>query len=297
MACGHGSLEGAGVTAGNWGRWGADDERGALNLVDAAAVRRGLAAAGEGRVLGLAVPLRSQGLPLVERRPPFVHTMLVSGADYEAGARRGPDGFQFADDFLAMAVHSGTHLDALSHVARRGEMYNGVSAGLVRGAGGARRLGIEHFGGLVTRGVLLDVAGEEPVISARELEAALARTGADLLPGDAVFLHTGWLQAFQEGTATSDAERGIGVEAATWLASRDVVLVAADNFAVETVPYEGGGSAPAHIVLLQQHGIYILEMADVRPLIAAGITTFACVVAPLPISGGVGSPVNPLAIY
>lgn len=292
------------MTGPNWGRWGDDDERGALNLLDADAVRRGLAAAREGRVVPLGLPVQSRRVPVLPPRPPVLHTMLVDGADFEAGARRGPNGVQFADDHLSLACHSGTHIDALSHVARDGLMFNGMPAREVRSATGARRLGIDRVGGIVCRGVLLDVlataggpleAGR--AITVADLEAAAGAQGVELLPGDAALVRTGWLARFDERDPSWYAgEPGIDVEAACWLADQGVVLVGADNFAVEVVPSASGDPIPVHLALLQERGVYLLELVDLDPLAAAGAATFTFVLAPLRITGGVGSPVNPLAI-
>src|SRR6266508_813421 len=158
-------------------RWAADDERGALNLIDQASVRRALGAARLCRVVALGIPLNSR-TPVLPPRPPVLHAMLVDGADYSAGARRAPNGFQFADDYLAMAIHSGTNLDALSHVARTGIMYNGIPATEVRSRSGATRLGVEKVGGIVCRGILLDVASTKPwepsrVITTSDLQQAM----------------------------------------------------------------------------------------------------------------------------
>ena len=287
-----------------WGRWGDEDERGALNLLDAAAVRRALGAAERGEVIPLGLPVQARRVPVTPPRPRVLHTMLVDGGDFAAGARRGDNGFQFADDHLSMAVHSGTHIDALSHVARDGVMYNGVPASEVRSSVGARRLGIDRVGAIVCRGVLLDVAGEAGgrlerghAIGVRELEGALERAGARLEPGDAALVRTGWLAAFDEGDPSwYEAEPGLGLEGARWLADQDVALVGADNFAVEVVPSESGEVLPVHLALLQERGVYLLELVDLEPLVQAGAATFALVVAPLRITGGVGSPVNPIAI-
>ncbi|HKF77761.1 MAG TPA: cyclase family protein [Candidatus Dormibacteraeota bacterium] len=289
-----------------WGRWGDDDERGALNLVDEAAVLRGLAAARRGLVVPLGLPVQARRVPVLPPRPPVLHTMLVDGADFEAGARRGPDGAQFADDHLSLACHSGTHVDALSHVARDGVMYNGIPAREVRSATGARRLGIERVGGVVCRGVLLDVQGlvaeaggtleAGDAITVERLEGALERAAVRLEPGDAVLVRTGWLARFDERDAGwYRGEPGVDVDAARWLADRGAVLVGADNFAVEVVPAASGG-LPVHLAMLQERGVYLLELVDLEPLAATGATTFAFVMAPLRITGGVGSPVNPLAI-
>jgi len=288
----------------NWRRWGDDDERGALNLLDAVAVQRGLAAARRGEVVPLGLPVQARHVPVMPPRPPVLHTMLVDGADFEAGARRGPNGLQFADDHLSMACHSGTHLDALSHVARNGLMYNGIPAGEVRSATGARRLGVDKVGGVVCRGVLLDVlqqserleAGQAITVSA--LARALGRLNTELQPGDAALIRTGWLARFDEHDRTwYEGEPGIDFDAACWLADRGVVLVGADNYAVEVVPAARGEPLPVHLALLQERGVYLLELVDLEPLVRAAVSTFTLVLAPLRITGGVGSPVNPLAIF
>jgi len=292
------------MTGAGWGRWGQDDERGALNLVDTQAVRRGLEAARLGRVVPLGLPVQARRVPVVPPRPPVLHTMLVDGGDFEAGARRAPNGFQYADDHLSLACHSGTHVDALSHVARNGLMYNGIPASEVRSATGARRLGIDRVGGLVCRGVLVDAVGASNgaleagrVITVSDLERALARTAVELQPGDAVLVRTGWLSRFDEHDPSwYEGEPGVDVDAACWLADRGVVLIGADNFAVEALPAPSGELLPVHLAMLQERGVYLLELVDLEPLVAAGAWTFTFMMAPLRITGGVGSPVNPLAI-
>lgn len=289
---------------GNWGRWGDDDERGTLNLADPTAVRRGIEAVEKGVVVSLSIPLRARTTPVYPGRPSIIHMMTLDGADYEAGTRRADNGFQFADDYLALSSHSGTHVDALSHVGRDGAMYNGHPTTSVRSATGARKLGIELFGGLATRGVLLDVPAalgvdrldDDVEIGVDHLEQALE--GLELEPGDAVLIRTGWLEKY-DGTdpAWHEREPGIGVDAARWLAARDVSLIGADNFAVELVPTREGDMMPVHLICLQEHGIHLVEFLDLTRLAQARVRTCLLVVAPLAVVGGVGSPVNPIAVY
>ena len=276
---------------GNWGRWGDDDERGTLNLAGPDAV-------------SLGIPLRARATPVVPPRPSIVHLMALDGADYEAGSPRADNGFQFADDYLALSCHTGTHVDALSHVGRDGAMYNGHPTTSVRSTTGARKLGIERFGSLATRGVLLDIPaalgvetlGDHVEIGVADIELALG--GLELEPGDAVLIRTGWLERY-DGADPSWYERepGIGVEAARWLAARDVSLIAADNFAVELVPPKDGEMMPVHLICLQEHGIHLIEFVDLTTLAQSGVRTCLLVVAPLAVVGGVGSPVNPIAVY
>jgi kynurenine formamidase len=232
--------------------------------------------------------------------------MLLDGGDYAAGARRGPNGFQFADDFIALPVHTGTHVDALSHVGRSGAMYNGFPTTTVRSNTGARKLGIEHFGGLIARAVVLDVAAALGAVSLPEsftigvdhLEEALHRAGTDLQAGDAVLIHTGWLARRDAlDLRWYETEPGIGPEAAAWLAERDVVMIGSDNWAVEAVPGPADAVMPVHLICLVDHGIYLVEMVDLSPLVAAGVGQCLLIIAPLPNRGGLGSPVNPLAVF
>lgn len=294
------------TAASNWGRWGTDDERGTLNLASPAVVLEALAAVERGRVASLALPLRSGDTPTFPLRPQVLHMMSLDGGDFEAGARRGENGYQFADDWVGLPGHAGTHVDALSHVARHGTMYNDFAATEVRSTSGARRLGIEKFGGLVTRGVHLDVPallGQESLdagfeIGVELLERSLAAADTELRAGDAVLVRTGWLERFDpEDAEWYRGEPGIGAEAARWLAAHDVALVGSDNFAVEVVPAGAGETMPVHLICLQEHGIHLMELIDLGPLARAGVGACMLIVAPLPIVGGVGSPVNPIAVY
>jgi kynurenine formamidase len=290
-----------GERLGNWGRWGDEDERGTLNLAGPDCVRRGLAAVRDGIVVSLSLPLRARDTPTVPPRPQLIHMMTVDGGDFEAGAARGRNGFQFADDYVGLATHSGTHIDALSHVGRDGTMYNGFPTTSVRSTTGARRLGIENFGGLATRAHILDIPallGVEILepgteITVAHLEQGLAASAAEIVPGDAVLLRTGWL----DGELSYEAEAGLGFDAARWLAARDVSLIGADNFAVELVPSATGEMMPVHLVCLHEHGIHLLEFVDLTPLIESAVTSCLLIVAPLAVVGGVGSPVNPIAVY
>ncbi len=292
---------------GNWGRWGDNDQRGALNLLTPDHVLAAAAAIKQGRTISLGIPLDMQSTPVYPMRPPVLHAMLLDGATYASGTRRAGTGFQYADDYVAMAVHTGTHVDALAHVGHAGLMYNGFSAGEVRTPKGARRLGIERFGGALMRGVLLDVAAAEQVpalddgfvITDAVLERVEAVAGVTVSPGDAVLIRTGWMEQASERTAAPDwheREPGIDVSGAHWLAERDVVVVGCDNFAVEALPAADREPMPVHLELLFEHGIYIVEFLNLAPLAEEGVKDFAFAIAPLPLVGAVGSPVNPLAI-
>ena len=284
----------------NWGRWGSDDERGAANLLEPAAVLSAVTEVRSGEVLRLAAPIvGGRGFGLVGRPDP-VHLMMRDGGDYAAGLpERG--GFGFADDLLTVPTHGVSHLDALSHVWRDGLMYNGIPASNVTSRG-ARKLGIEKIPPIVTRGVFVDAARGGPRTAADpvrldELRSLLAEAGVELRAGDALLVRTGWLAAARVGETDASAWGGLHFDCGAWLAERQVVLVGADNPGVEAFPSgDPDCQVPLHLELIRGHGILLGELLDLEPLAGAGRATFLFVVAPLPLVGGVGSPVAPVAI-
>jgi kynurenine formamidase len=293
---------------GNWGRWGQDDERGAANLITPAAVQAAASLVRSGRVYPLGLPIRRSGVPVHPIRTPPQHFMSMDGGDYAAGAHLKGD-YQAADDYLFTACHGGTHVDALAHSWYDGLLYNGHSANRVRSYG-ATRCGIENCPSIVTRGVLLDIATmhgvdhlpRSHVITVAELEQAAHDRGLEIRSGDTVLIRTGWLTVFAEDEAEFFAGcPGIGLEAGRWLARHDIVAAGADNMALEvetgTELYEGGDPTPeVHKLLLRDCGVYILELLDLEELRHEQSGEFLFVLAPLRIWGGVGSPVNPVAI-
>ena len=288
-----------------WGRWGADDEVGASRLIGK---REVLAAAGlvrEGRVLSLAQPLSGK-TPVPASRTGLLHFMDRDGGDYAAGARRS-NGFQFADDSVVMPLHIGTHIDALCHAWYDDQLYNGHPSSEITSTRGTRRCGIDKLPPLVARGVLLDLveARGAPLpdgtsVGRDELVASAERAGAILRPGDVVLIRTGWLEA-QAGKPARDvdfnAEPGIDVDAALWLAAAGVSSVGADNFAIEVMPFPAGTTFPVHQRLIRDHGITLIEGLVLRELAEQAPREFLFVAAPLPIVGGTGSPLTPLAVF
>lgn len=284
-----------------WGRWGADDEIGAANLIGPAQVRLAASLVRSGRVLGLTQPL-SERTPVPKHRAGIMHFMGRDGGDYAAGARR-PGGFQFAEDTLVLPLHVGTHLDALCHAWCDDHLYNGFPGDSVRSTTGASRCGIDKMPPLVTRGVLLDIvrlrgapAAPGDTIGRAELQAAASRAEVTLQAGDAVLIRTGWQESQASGDTDFNAEPGIDVEAALWLAESGAAVVGADNFAIEAMPFPAGTVFPVHQRLIRDHGIPLLEGLVLRPLAEAGGTAFLFVAAPLPVVGGTGSPVAPVAV-
>jgi kynurenine formamidase len=285
-----------------WGRWGAGDERGAANLIDAAAVQRGVGAVRTGEVLSLAMPMQPGSGSAVVGRPPLQHFMLRDGGDYADG-RPERGGFGFADDCVLLATHGSTHIDALSHVWQDGLMYNGFPASTV-GSSGARVCGIDKAGPLITRGIFIDlVPPGRPTLEASEtigserLAEVLDMNGVQPQPGDALIVRTGWTEAWLRGQASQRKWPGLDRQCAEWIAEHDFALVAADNVGVEAFPSsERGCQVPLHVALLRGRGIYFCELLKLDALAAQNRADFLFIVSPLPLIGGVGSPVNPVAV-
>ena len=284
-----------------WNRWGADDERGALNHIGPDEVKRATALVRTGEVLRLA-QLLSHKTPVPAQRSGLQHFMSRDGGDYAAGRRR-PGGFQVAEDSVIMPLHIGTHVDALCHAWYDDKLYNGHAGDTVRSTGAAR-LGIEKMPPVVTRGVLLDlvrlkgrVIAPGETVGAADLEAAALAAGVQVGRGDAILLRTGWLESQKGvGRVDFDTEPGIDVEAALWLVAREVAIVGADNFAVEVLPFPEGTVFPVHQRLIRDFGVQLIEGLMLDPLVASGRHEFLFIASALPIVGASGSPLAPVVV-
>jgi len=293
----------------NWGRWGADDERGTVNYVTPAKLRQAAACIRRGVVFSLALPFGTEGPQFGQAgRVNPVHLMTSTNNPMSAD----PDGPRYADDFVMMPLQCATQWDSLAHVHYGGQLYNGHSVSTVT-ASGAERNGIDkQRAGIVSRGILLDVArahgverlGLGQVITPADLEAAERRQGVRVETGDVLLVRTGHMLVF-----TRDGDRvtymkqmpGLGTACLEWLHARQVAAVATDTNMVEVYPLEDPQTmVPLHTVGIRDMGLTLGEMFDLEALAADcdadGVWECFFTAAPLPITGGVGSPINPLAI-
>jgi kynurenine formamidase len=298
----------------NWGRWGPEDELGTLNLITPEKRLEAAACVRSGTVMSLALELRSDlPQPAGSGRLNPQHVMTETGSD--AAASNGVSGY--SDDVLAMSVHAATHWDALSHVFHRGSMYNGRPCTEVT-SGGARVNDIVPVAGrLVTRGVLVDIAryhGVEALapdheVTVADLESALDAQRVELVSGDVLLVRTGQLgrisasgdwASFTEVNGKLPLEPGIGADCLPWLHEIGVAGVACDNWAVEHLDTNSGGRLPVHEVGIVHMGLLLGEIFELDALAAAcasdGHYDFMLAAGPLPVRGGVGGAVNPLAV-
>jgi len=297
------------TTTGNWGRWGDADERGALNLLTPEVVLRATKACTTGKVYNLGLPVQRAGVPVFDYRGAPQRLTLSSQTDEANFAAYGaPAGLGANEDVLVIAAHNGSHLDALCHVYSDGQMYNGYSRDTFASQNGAGRCGIEKTGGFATRAVLADLAGQAGVeclepgyrISGDEIERCLAAQGVSVSPGDALLVRTGWLDLFSrlaaEGTPPPFAQPGLSLSCVEFIRDNDLAVVGADNAAIECIPFDDDRFLAVHIELLVKLGISLVEHLQLTPMATDRCYSALLIVAPMLVTGGTGSPVNPIAI-
>ena len=292
----------------NWGRWGPDDEVGTVNFITPEAVRRGAACVKRGDVFSLGLPLGADGPQLgTHGRMNPIH--LMSALEGRVSAEGD---FRYSDDIVVMPLQCATQWDSLAHVYYDGQLYNGFPATAITAAGAARNA-IDRVGaGIVSRGVLLDVArlwGVERVapgvaIKPTDLDAAERAAGVRVGTGDVLLVRTGHLGAFKVDRDREGYLRrapGLGVACVEWLHARQVAAVATDTVAVEVIPWEDPAvPLPVHLLCIRDMGLTLGEMFDLDELAADcardGVWEFLFSAPPLKVTGGVGSPLNPLAV-
>jgi kynurenine formamidase len=299
----------------NWGRWGPDDELGALNFITPERILAATALPRRGQVISCALPFDQNGpqTGFGGRHNP-IHYMLAHGGDALAGAQDHlPGGFRFADDAVTMPLQCGTQWDSLAHVFYDGKMYNDRDMRLVTSAGAAKN-GIEVArNGVVGRGVLLDIPRHQGLewlenghaIRPDDLDACAEAEGVAIGSGDIVLVRTGMLtRCLREKSWAGYCDGpapGLSIHCAGWLHEREVAAICTDTPAVEVVPFETEDCvAPLHMIALRNSGILFGEIFQLDDLARACAEdrryAFLFAAPPLPITGAVGSPINPLAI-
>ena len=286
-------------TLSNWGRWGDEDQLGALNLISPEVTAAAAATVRSGRTVSCARPLDT--VPSADNPSPVAHHMTGTategmGADYFAIS---PHGF------------ATSHIDALCHIFHEGKLYNGYAAESVT-AHGATKLGIHRLrDGVVTRGVLLDIPSlrgvdalepGEPIFP-EDLEAAEEKAGLRVRSGDALVVRTGrwrWRAAHGAWDAGSLAA-GLDASCLPWLHERDVAALGSDGVSDVLPSRVDGVGMPIHTVVIVAMGVHLLDNLDLEALATACAEEtrweFLLTVAPLVLRRGTASPVNPIALF
>ncbi|WP_324277937.1 cyclase family protein [Blastococcus brunescens] len=317
-----GAIAAAAKRCSNWGRWGADDVLGTMNFLDDAKRVEGAALVRRGASFSLSQSFDTDGPQKGwRRRTNPVHTMTDTGTDAERGVQGFPHGIGGADDVIAMPLQCSTQWDGLGHIFDHGFAWNGRRAGDVVTSLGDSVTGIETVASLIAgRGVLLDVGravgtdGELPdgfAITHQHLEATIAAQGESsrVGRGDLVVVRTGRLtrarRDIAEGRGWGDYAGGdapgLSFTTAGWLHGTEIAGIATDTWGFEVRPNEFDVAfQPLHQVAIPNIGLFIGEMWDLDALAADcaedGRYDFWLTAAPLPVTGAVGSPVNPIAV-
>jgi kynurenine formamidase len=284
----------------NWGRWGKDDQLGAVNLITAEKRRAAAALVQSGASVSLA--RRAEKVKAVDNDNPFRHTVLDR-----------PHSSPYWSDSYEVAYHGygHTHLDALCHIVYQGKMFNGVPASAVtaKGAGRLSVFGLRN--GILSRGVLMDIPELKGVpylqpgtaIYPEDLEAWEKKAGIRVQPGDIVLIRTGrWTLRDQQGPwDVGKKTAGLHVSCARWLKQRDVAILGSDA-ASDVIPsLVDGVEQPVHQLAIVAMGVPILDNCDFEELSRAAKKAnrwqFMLTAAPLAVEGGTGSPLNPIATF
>ena len=284
----------------NWGRWGADDERGTLNFITDEARARGVAEAKTARVVSLAAPVTP--VPLAGPLP-FGTSPTPAGVMSMMNFTGSP-AMALVDVLLINTHHASlTHIDALAHVPTRNEVYPGVDIAQAAFGGTVRHGSTSAFAaGIVTRGVCLDLAPDGRLdeghwVDGSDLDDAERRAGVRVESGDALIVRGGWTPAAEPATPVP----AMTVDAVRWMAEREVSLYAGDIGDRPPVVLPPERIFAMHAIALAQLGMPLIDCVVVDALAQTckelNRYSFLLVVAPMPVLGATGVPVNPLAIF
>jgi kynurenine formamidase len=283
----------------NWGRWGKDDQLGTLNLITPAKRKQALALVKEGYPVSLAHAVLTEKSG--DNPNPFVHTMIMPGPDSQAG---------YVMDSYSVTYHgiAHTHLDALCHAFYLGKSFNGFAVSDVT-ANGCPKLSILSLQtGIMTRGILMDIARLKGVeylepgtpIYPEDLEAWEKQARLKVSAGDVIFIRTGrWARRAKLGPASNYA--GLHASCAKWLHDRGVAILGSDDAQDVSPSLVEGVRQPIHQLVLVAMGIHIFDNCDLEQLGEEAAKRkrweFLLTAAPIAVSGGTGSPINPIATF
>ncbi|MCG8490940.1 MAG: cyclase family protein [Sneathiellales bacterium] len=285
-------------------KWGKDDEIGSANLVTPERVKEAAKLIKQGKSLPLGIVIDSK----TPAFPPRGLSLQVVQPNQQGGHRLFAYNGSYNDDLMQLWLGIGSQLDGLGHLGQNGMYYNCNDEKDFAQITGLSKLGTHNVPPMVGRGLVLDMtkyfgldylpAGK--FFTAEDVQKAAKNQGVDIREGDIVLFHTGWTDAKLKTNpkAWASAEPGISEDAAEWLAAQNVMAVGADTWGLDVVPPEKKGRPFwGHVVLLKQHGIYILETMNTGLLAREGVTEFMFVLGQPRVRGTVQMIINPVAMY
>jgi kynurenine formamidase len=292
--------------------WGKDDRAGGSNWITPEKILASLPLVTAGRVYELG-QVYEAGMPLYGQR---TYTLTIPGGSERMAA--GRNRLVGNEEMISGALGQvGTQFDGPGHIGVRLRMadgterdvyYNGFTWEEIQGESGLREIGIEQIKPIITRGVLIDIAGYKNVptlpptyeVTLADVRGALARQGMDeagIQPGDAVFFAYGWAAHWRNPAVYGASQPGIGLEVARWIVDRKASMVGSDSPGLEVTPNPDPSLAyPAHQLLITQNGIWNQENLHFEELLAERTYQFLFVFTPVRFKGATGSPGRPIAI-
>ena len=291
--------------------YGAHDELGALNALAATSQAKVLERASSSKVYDLSVDY-------------FVGMPSFQGAgdpSYQIFMSHTPDGTVvdnlngagehvnrhvcYSGDVVFMYTHTGTHIDSLNHFGVDGQIYNGFSAKDHLGSRNWTKAGVDVIPPIIARTVLLDIAKLKGVecledsyaITVADIEEELERPGLAIEEGNAVFVRTGRMAYWPDGTKTMGNPPGLSLDAARWLTAQGISVIGADQECVEVGPSQHEDNwLPGHGHFLTESGVPMIELLNLEELSADGVSEFCLIAAPIRLKGATGAPIRPLAL-
>ncbi|MFK7751523.1 MAG: cyclase family protein [Sedimentitalea sp.] len=287
-------------------KWGAADEIGSANHVSVDNTLKAAALVKQGKSMPLGIVIDSK----TPAFPPRSLSLQVVQPNQQGGQKLSQFGYpgNYNDDILQTWVGIGSQIDGLGHLGEGGFYYNCNNEKDISVITGLTKLGVHNVPPLVGRAVIVDMAKHmgKDVLDAgdhfgeAEIKAAAEAQGVTMGAGDIILFHTGWTEGMLESNPTAwvSGEPGLNNEGARYIASLDPMAVGADTWGLEPIPAaEGDGVFYGHVILLQKHGIYILETMNTGPLLREGVNEFMFVLGQARIRGTVQMIINPVALY
>ena len=283
-------------------KYGPNDEIGAANLLTPQLALEAAKLVKTGKTYRLGVETNSK----TPAFGPRSWALVINQPGQAGGIGLGPTKTNYNDDIYMGYVGTGSQIDGLGHIGVDNVYYNCNKNSDFVQANGLTKLGIHNLPAIVTRGVVLDMAGyfgkemlpEGTVFNRKEIDEQSKKQGIEIRKGDVVLFYTGW-QALvgKDDKRFISGEPGLGKEGAEYLASKQVVAVGADTWGLDAIPFEKGvGVFEVHQILLAKNGIYILENIDTTELVKDKAWEFMFVLGASRFTGGVQAIINPIAV-
>ena len=283
-------------------KYGPNDEIGAGNLLTPQLALEAAKLVKTGKTYRLGVETNSK----TPAFGPRSWALVINQPGQAGGVGLGPTKTNYNDDIYMGYVGTGSQIDGLGHIGVDNLYYNCNKNSDFVQANGLTKLGIEKLPAIVTRGIVLDMAGyfgkdmlpEGTAFNRKEIDEQAKKQGIEIRKGDVVLFYTGW-QALvgKDDKRFIGGEPGLGKEGAEYLASKQVLAVGADTWGLEVIPFEKGvGVFEVHQILIPKNGIYILENIDTTELVKDKAWEFMFVLGASRFTGGVQAIINPIAV-